>query len=158
MGRAARAAVKIMKGRAMLGLKFKTIANILGVFALFAFVATPTMSIADASNPAATRLKAKAKPKARARQRVVRAKVRTPQPVQQAPVETVQAPAPEPMPAPTPEPMPQVVEAPAAPAPEPAPVAVAKKGGSGWLLGVLGAAAVVAGIVVATDSGTPASR
>jgi hypothetical protein len=145
---------KLRKGCTMTGLKFKTIANILGVFALFAFVATPTMSIADASNPAATRMKAKAKPKARARQRVVRAKVRTPQPVQQAPVETVQAPAPEPMLAPAPEPMPQVVEAPPAPAPAPepaAPLTVAKSGGSGWLLGVLGAAAVVAGIVVATD-------
>jgi hypothetical protein len=136
----------------MIRLKMKSIANILGVFAVFAFVATPTMSIADASNPAATRMKAKAKPKARARHRIVRAKIMKQPPVQQAPVvETVQAP-PEPMPAPEPAPAPQIVEAPAAPATPAAPLAVAKSGGSGWLLGVLGAAAVVAGIIVATDS------
>lgn len=132
-------------------ISFKTIANILGVFAVFAFVATPTMSIADASNPSATRMH-KAKPKHRARHRVVRAKVRTPAPTQPQPVvETVQAP-PEPLPMPEPAPAPQVVEAPAAPAPAPeAPVVAAKSGGSGWLLGVLGAAAVVAGIVVLAD-------
>jgi hypothetical protein len=138
----------------MTGFKLKSIANILGVFAVFAFVSVPTMSIADASNPAATRMKAKAKPKARARKRMVRAQARAPQPVQQPVVETVQAP-PEPMPEPAPAP--QVVEAPAAPAPSPAaPLSVAKSGGSGWLLGVLGAAAVVAGVVVLADD-KPAS-
>ena len=138
--------------------KLKSIANILSVCAVFALVASPTMSIADASNPAATRMY-KAKPKHHARKRMVRAKARTVQPVQQAPVETVQAP-PEPMPAPEPAPAPQVVEAPSAPAaPTPAaPLAVAKKGGSGWLLGVLGAAAVVAGVVVLADGNSkPAS-
>jgi hypothetical protein len=130
---------------------FKTIANIVSVFAVFAFVATPTMSIADASNPGATRMH-KAKPKHRARHRVVRAKVRTPAPAQPQPVvETVQTP-PEPLPTPEPAPAPQVVEAPAAPTPAPeTPVVAVKSGGSGWLLGVLGAAAVVAGIVVLAD-------
>ena len=136
--------------------KLKSIANILSVCAVFALVASPTMSIADASNPAATRMH-KAKPKHHARKRMLRAKARTVQPVQQAPVETVQAP-PEPMPAP--EPAPQIVEAPSAPAASTpaAPLAVAKKGGSGWLLGVLGAAAVVAGVVVLADGNSkPAS-
>jgi hypothetical protein len=132
-------------------ISFKTISNIIGVFAVFAFVATPTMSIADASNPSATRMH-KAKPKHHARHRVVRAKMVKPAPAEPPAPEVVQAP-PEPMPAPEPAPAPQVVEAPPAPAPAPAaPLAVAKSGGSGWLLGVLGAAAVVAAIVVASDT------
>jgi hypothetical protein len=131
-------------------ISFKVLSNILGVFAVFAFVATPTMSIADASNPGATRMH-KAKAKHRARHRVVRAKGRTPAPEQPPAPEVVQA-APEPMPMPEPAPAPQVVEAPPAPAPAPAaPLAVAKSGGSGWLLGVLGAAAVIAGVVVLAD-------
>jgi hypothetical protein len=131
-------------------ISFKVISNILGVFAVFAFVATPTMSIADASNPGATRMH-KAKAKHRARHRVVRAKVRTPAPAQ--PVEVVQVTPEAPMPMPEPAPAPQVVEAPPAPATAPAaPLAVAKSGKSGWLLGVLGAAAVIAGVVVLSDS------
>jgi hypothetical protein len=131
----------------------KTLANIVAVSAVSAFVVTPTMSIADASNPRATRMH-KAKPKHHARHRIVRAKIMKPAPTQPAPIEAVQA-APEPMPEPAPAP--QVVEAAPAPAPAPAtapaaPLAVAKKGGSGWLLGVLGAAAVVAGIVVLADN------
>jgi hypothetical protein len=129
----------------------KTLANIVAVSAVSAFVVTPTMSIADASNPGATRMH-KAKPKHHARHRIVRAKIMKPAPTQPAPIEAVQA-APEPMPEPAPAP--QVVEAAPAPA---APLAVAKKGGSGWLLGVLGAAAVIAGIVVlADDNKKPAS-
>lgn len=137
------------KGSVMSKISFKALSNILGVSAVFAFVATPTLSIADASNPAATRMH-KAKPKHHARHRMVHAKAQTP--TQPQPVETVQA-APEPMPAPEPAPAPQVVEAaPPAPAPPPAaPLAVAKSGGSGWLLGVLGAAAVVAGVVLLAD-------
>lgn len=134
-------------------ISFKTISNVVGVFAVFAFVATPTMSIADASNPAATRMH-KAKPKHHARHRVVRAKMVKPAPAQPPAPEVVQAP-PEPMSAPEPAPAPQVVEAPPAPAPAPtpaAPLAVAKSSGKGWLLGVLGAAAVVAAIVVASDT------
>ncbi len=130
-------------------ISFKILSNILGVFAVFAFVAMPTLSIADASNPGATRMH-KAKPKHRARHRAVRAKMVKPAPVQ--PVEVVQAAPEAPMPAPEPAPAPQVVEAPPAPTPAPAaPLAVAKTGGSGWLLGVLGAAAVVAGVVVLAD-------
>jgi hypothetical protein len=142
------------RGCVMTKFKFKTIANILGVFAVFAIVAAPTMSIADASNPAVTQTKAKAKPKARIRKRVVRAKIvqpAPPPPVQEAVV--AEPPAP---PLPEPAPAPQVVEAPAAPTPPAAPLSVAKRGGSGWLLGVLGAAAVVGGIVVLADD-NPAS-
>jgi hypothetical protein len=123
----------------------KTLANIVAVSAVSAFVVTPTMSIADASNPHATRMH-KATPKHHARHRIVRAKIMKPAPTQPAPIEAVQT-APEPMPAPAP----QVVEAAPASAPPAAPLAVAKKGGSGWLLGVLGAAAVIAGIVVLAD-------
>jgi hypothetical protein len=129
----------------------KTLANIVAVSAVSAFVVTPTMSIADASNVGATRMH-KAKPKHHVRHRVIRAKIMKPAPTQPAPIEAVQA-APEPMPEPAPAP--QVVEAAPAPAPATAPaapLAVAKKGGSGWLLGVLGAAAVVAGIVVLADN------
>jgi hypothetical protein len=111
----------------------------------------PAVIYADASNPAVDRPKVMKK-KARAKvQRPVRAQAKpqmqAPEPVQE--VVTVAEPAPVPMPEPVAAPEPVAVAQQSAPVTQ-APV-VAKSGGNS-LLG-FGIAAVIAGIVVAVDSG-----
>jgi hypothetical protein len=122
-----------------------------------AVVATPVIVMADASNPTAVRHH-HAKPKMKKHRRaavrpVARAATPAPEPVVRAPEpQVVEAP-------PAPEaPAPVAEAAPAAAAPAAAPV-MASKGGSGLLLGLLGAAAVVGAIVAASSGGnnSPAS-
>ncbi len=128
-------------------------AKIIGGTVALSVVGVPVAVLADASNPIYVPKKkaaAKAKPKARvakAKPRAVAKPVAQP-PMIEAPVYTptpapVYTPAPPPPPAPVYTPPPPV-----APAPVAAPVAA--KGGNGWLLGLLGAAAVVGGIVLAS--------
>jgi hypothetical protein len=127
--------------------------NILVGSAVMTMAVMPVVSWADASAPGINRIH-KAKPKMRKRMvkpRIVRA-------AKPAPVEVVQEAAPpEAPPVPEAPPAPVVAEAPApppmeAPAPPAAPLAVAKKGGKGILIGLIGAAAVVAGVIIAADS------
>ena len=117
----------------------------------------PAIIYADASAPGIDRPQAiKKKPRVKA-QRAARTQARpqmqTPEPVQE--VVTL----PEPAPAPLPEPV--AIPEPVAVASQPAPAVTAPlsvKSGSNVALIGLGVAAVIAGIVVAVDSGkTPAS-
>jgi hypothetical protein len=136
--------------------------KILAAVAATSLVATPVIVFADASAPwvnkAVKKKPAVKKAAPRKRARPV-ARTRAPAPVEQPVVETVQAPVYEaPVPAPQPEVVP-VAEAPAPVAPQPAPAApVAEaKSGSGWLYGLLGAAAVAGLIVAVAGDGSPAS-
>jgi hypothetical protein len=140
----------------MFGIKMP--GRLLATVAVASLVAAPVIVYADASAPGAVRMH-KAKPKAHRhahKKSMARAKMQKPMmekaPMEPAPMETAQVPQamPEPVaPAPV-EPAP----APVAAAPEPvapAPVAAARSG-SGWILGLLGAAAA-AGIIVAVADG-----
>lgn len=125
---------------------FKLSSKLLASVAVASIALTPILVMADASAPMPKRHRA-----VKAVKHTVRhARVR---PVaQQAPApQMAQAPAPipeaMPAPAPAPAPMPEVA---VAPAPAPAPAPVATSGGSGWLLGLLGVAAVGGLIAVAS--------
>jgi hypothetical protein len=119
---------------------------------ILSLVATPAVLLADASAPSAVHKKhhrAPAKRHARAKSRAM-AKPAMEKPMMEKPM--MQEPAPQvaeaPQPVFTPEPA-------AAPAPTPAPAApveVAKRGGGGTILAVLGAAAAI-GVIVAVASG-----
>jgi hypothetical protein len=135
-------------------------AKIVGATSALAITAVPVAVLADASNPVFTpkkKVKAKAKPRrAIAKARSVAAKpVAKPAPVAVAAPAPVYTPPPVPVYTPPPAPVytPPPVVVPAAPA---APVAAAK-GGNGLLLGALGAAAAIAGVVLATSKDKPAS-
>lgn len=138
----------------------KLSSKILAAVAATSLVATPVIVFADASAPwvnkAVKKKPAVKKAAPRKRARPV-ARTRAPAPVQQPVVETVQTPVYE-APVPQPEVVP-VAEAPAPVAPQPAPAApVAEvKSGSGWLYGLLGAAAVAGLIVAVAGDGSPAS-
>ncbi len=131
--------------------------QLLGAVAALSLV-TPAIIYADASNPVYShKKKAKAKPHkrmARAKPAARQVAVQTPAP---EPVYTPPPPAPEPVytppPVETPPPAPAYTPPPPAPAVPAAPVA--HGGGNGILLAVLGAAAVVGGIVIASDSKSP---
>ena len=135
----------------------KLSSKILAAVAATSLVATPVIVFADASAPwvnkAVKKKPAVKKAAPRKRARPV-ARTRAPAPVQQPVVETVQTPVYE-APVPQPEVVP-VAEAPAPVAPQPAPVAEVKSG-SGWLYGLLGAAAVAGLIVAVAGDGSPAS-
>jgi hypothetical protein len=135
-------------------------AKIIGATTLLAVAGAPVALLADASNPIYVpkkkKVKAKAKPVRKAAPKPV---------VQQKPVITQQPPVYTPPPPPPPPP-PPVYTPPPPPVytPPPPPVTTgvavkAAKGGSGWLYGLAGAAAVVAGILLTTgnDNDTPAS-
>jgi hypothetical protein len=123
---------------------------------IISLVATPAILMADASAPGAVKAKmhhrAKARPHARAKSRAMaKPQMQAPAPEMAEVAQPVYTPPPEPAP-PAP-----VAEAAPAPAPAPAaPVAVAKSGG-GTLLAVVGAAAVIAGIVALSSGGNSKS-
>ena len=73
-----------------------------------------------------------------------------PEPVYTPAPEPVYTPAPEPVYTPAPEPVYTPPPAPTAPPPLP-PVEAASGGASGWLVGLLGAAAVAGGILLASS-------
>jgi outer membrane biosynthesis protein TonB len=137
--------------------------RLVAALAALSVVSVPVMVMADASNPVyvpkkkakKVKAKVKAKRKAVAKPRMVKP-VQAPEPVM-APEPVYTPPAPEPVYTPAPEPVytPPPVAAPT-PAPIPAPVA-SSGGGSGWLLGLLGAAAAIGGIVLASGEDTPTS-
>jgi hypothetical protein len=125
--------------------------KIIGATAALAVTAVPVAVLADASNPVFVPKK-KAKPKARKAAPKTRKAVVKPA-AQPAPAAaTVYTPPPAPVysPPPAPAPAPAPVYSPP-PAPAPAPVAapMAKSGGNGILLGLLGAAAII-GLVIAS--------
>ncbi len=136
--------------------------KILGALAAMAVLSVPVIVIADASNPVYTPKKhAKAKPAvrhAKAKPVAHQAPAPAPEPTYTPAPEPAYTPPPAPEPAYTPPPPPPVAytppPVPAAPA---APVVEASSGGSGWLLGLLGAAAVIGGIVLAAGSGSSTS-
>ncbi len=127
-------------------------ATMVAAVATLSMAMLPVLSWADASAPHAVRAH-KARPKPHVRHRIVRAKP-VAKPMAQ-PVETVQqAPVPQPMPEPVAPPAPQVVAAPE-PTPQAAPaqqLAVAKRSRGFPILAVLAGAAVLAGIVIASDN------
>jgi outer membrane biosynthesis protein TonB len=138
--------------------------RLVAALAALSVVSVPVMVMADASNPVympkkkakVVKAKAKAKRKAVAKPKMVKP-VQAPEPVYTAPEPVYTPPAPEPVYTPAPEPVYTPAPAPApAPAPIPAPVA-SSGGGSGWLLGLLGAAAAIGGIVLASGDSTPTS-
>jgi hypothetical protein len=131
--------------------------KVLAALTALSVVAVPVIVVADASNPVYT-----PKKKHKAVKRVAKKQVRhaaakpravakpAPEPVYQPAPEPVYTPAPEPVY--TPPPPPPVAEIPPPPIAPAAPVvAEAGGGGMGWLLGVLGAAAAVGGIILATS-------
>jgi hypothetical protein len=126
-------------------------AKIMGGTVALAVVGVPVAVLADASNPIyVPRKKAKAKPKARVAKAKPRAVVKpmAQPPVMEAPVYT---PPPAPVYTPPPPPPPAPVYTPPPPvAPAPVAAPVAAQGGNGWIFGLLGAAAVVGGIVLAS--------
>lgn len=121
-------------------------AKIIGATTLLAVAGAPVALLADASNPIYVpkkkKVKAKAKPVRKAAPKPV---------VQQKPVITQQPPVYTPPPPPVYTPPPPPVATGVA--------AKAAKGGSGWLYGLAGAAAVIAGILLTTgnDNDTPTS-
>ena len=128
--------------------------QLLGAIVMVSLV-TPAVIYADASNPVYAQKK-KAKMKAKPHKRTARAKpamrevaVQQPAPAYTPPPEPAYTPPPAEAPAPAP-----VYSAPVQPAPPPA-APVATGGGSGVLLAVLGAAAVVGGIVLVADAKSP---
>ena len=130
-------------------LKSKRLKQILIASTAFSMIAAPVVIYADASAPGIDRpkmmkKKPRAKVKARARAQA-KPQMQAPKPMQEIAQEVAPA-IPEPVA--VPEPVAQVVEAVPAPA---APAPVVKSGGSNWLLGVAAAAAVAAGIILATD-------
>ncbi len=133
----------------MLTTGLKLPATVFAGLAVVSMAAMPVVSWADASAPGVGRMH-KAKHKVKPRHRVVRAQaVQPPAPQPAPPVEVVQEAPPPPVEAP---PAPAVVEAPPAPAPAPAaPLAVAKHG-HGLLIGLIAAAAIAAGVILAADS------
>lgn len=119
----------------------------------FSLIAAPVVIYADASAPGIDRpkmmkKKPRAKVKARARAQA-KPQMQEAKPMMEKPMQEVVQQAPTPEPVAAPEPVAQVAEAvPAAPA---APAPVVKSGGANWLLGVAAAAAVAAGVILATD-------
>jgi hypothetical protein len=135
--------------------------KILGAAVALSVVAVPVIVQADSSNPVYAPKKKKAAVKQRAKKKSVarRAVERAPRVVEVAEqrVESIAPPAPQPEyipPPPAPEVMAPAAEVAQAPV-EAAPVA--KSGGNGLLVGLLGAAAVVGGILLATGGDNPAS-
>jgi hypothetical protein len=135
--------------------------KMIGAAVALSVIAVPVIVRADSSNPVYTpkkkaAMKPRAKKKAVARRPMARP---APRPAPAEPmVESIAPPAPEPqyVPPPAPEYVPPAPQ----PAPTPAPAAapVAKSGGNGLLLGLLGAAAVAGGILLATSGdNSPAS-
>ncbi len=118
-------------------------------------VAAPVIVQADSSNPVYVpkkKMKAQVKPRAKAKP-VMRKPA--PKPMVQEPVYS-----PPPPPVYTPPPAPVYTPPPPPPPPAPAPVAaapVAKAGGNGLLVGLLGAAAVVGGILLVSGDDKPSS-
>lgn len=129
----------------------KRLKNILIASTAFSLIAAPVVIYADASAPGIDRpkmmkKKPRAKVKARARAQA-KPQMQAPEPMQEV-VQEVAQPIPEAVP--VPEPVAAVVPEPV-PTPT-APVAAVKSGGgAGWLLGLGAAAAVAAGIIVASD-------
>jgi acetyl esterase/lipase len=139
----------------MIGMSEKISGKLLATVAAASLVIMPVIVYADASAPSAVKAHKK-KPMAHKRKHRAKAAQRAPaQPTEVAqaePAPVYQAPpAPEPTPAPVAEPMPAP-----APAPAPAPV-MAEHHGSGALLGILGAAAVIGGIVAIAGGGGSSS-
>jgi hypothetical protein len=137
--------------------------KMIGAAVALSVVSVPVIVQADASNPVYTPKKKKASVKPRAKKKAVARRPMArpaprPAPVEER-VESIAPPAPEPVYTPAP-----VEPAYVPPAPEPvvaAPAAVepvAKSGGNGLLIGLLGAAAVAGGILLATSGDdSPAS-
>jgi hypothetical protein len=145
----------------MIGMSQKNSGKLLASIAAASLAIMPMIVYADASAPGAVKVQHK---KAMTHKRKHRAKAvahhAAPQPTQvaqadPAPVYQAPAPVPEPAPVAAPEPAPMPAPAPAAPA-APAPV-VAAHHGSSALLGILGAAAVIGGIIAVASGGSPAS-
>lgn len=129
--------------------------KMLGAAVALSVVAVPVIVQADASNPVYTpkkkkmAIKPRAKKKAISRRPMARPEPRVAQVEQR--VESIAPPAPEPAyvpPAPEPAYVPPAPEPVSAPAAAAAPVA--KSGGNGLLIGLLGAAAVAGGVLLAT--------
>jgi hypothetical protein len=144
----------------MIGMSQKNSGKLLASIAAASLAIMPMIVYADASAPGAVKVHHK-KPMAHKRKHRAKAvahrTVAEPTQVAQAePAPVYQAPPPEPTPVAAPEPAPMPAPAPAAPAPAPAPV-MAEHHGSGALLGILGAAAVIGGIIAVAGGGSPAS-
>ena len=127
--------------------------KMIGAAVALSVVAVPVIVQADASNPVYTPKKKKAAVKPRAKKKAVARRPMArpaPRPAPAEPmVESIAPPAPEPqyVPPPAPEYVPPAPQ----PTPAPPPAPVAKSGGNGLLIGLLGAAAVAGGILLATS-------
>lgn len=133
-------------------LKSKRLKQMLIASTAFSLIAAPVVIYADASAPGIDRpkmmkKKPRAKVKARARAQA-KPQMQEAKPMMEKPMQEVVQQAPTPEPVAAPEPVAQVAEAVPAPA---APAPVVKSGGANWLLGVAAAAAVAAGVILATD-------
>lgn len=135
--------------------------KMIGAAVALSVVAVPVIVQADSSNPVYTPKKKKAATKARYKKKSV-ARRAAPRPVKVAQVEevvqSIAPPAPEPVYTPAPPPAPEVMAPAAEVAQAPVQAApVAKSGGNGLLVALLGAAAVAGGVLLATGGDNAAS-